>query len=376
MGGARIRMYYTAKALSQRHDVDLLVIDEEPVDQGAIDKLQDTFRNVQLFSYYRTSFYGNIISNIVSKQPLQVSYFDFPEISNWIDKNHSEYDLIYCYLVRAGQYAIGRECPCVVDFADALSKTYQQRAQYHSFPKNILYQYESHRLRQYEKLLLESVEQTLVTTQSDQSAIPGEQDIKRPAVVPNGVKPELLEKQPAEIGDGTDLVFLGKMDYFPNVDAATHFAKKLFPEIKQEVPDTTFTIVGSNPPKKVRDLGQYSGVKVTGYVDDPSEYLRNGDIVVVPLRYGSGIQNKVLEAMAVGRPVVTTPLAADGICGKHGRHFYVEELDVDFVRRIVDLFNSPESRRVGRSGRELVESRYTWEEISPTILEYVDDLIT
>jgi len=376
MGGARIRMYYTAKALSKRHEVDLLVIDEEPVNQGAIDKLQDTFRNVQLFSYSRTSFYRNIVLNIGSKQPLQVSYFDFPEISNWVENNNSEYDLIYCYLVRAGQYAIGRECPCVVDFADALSKTYQQRARYHSAPKNILYRFESLRLRQYEKFLLENVEQTLVTTQSDQSAISGEQDVKRPAVVPNGVKPELLKKEPAKLGDGTDLVFLGKMDYFPNIDAATHFAKELFPDIKNEVPSATFTIVGSNPPKKVRNLGQYSGVRVTGYVDDPSEYLRNGDIVVVPLRYGSGIQNKVLEAMAVGKPVVTTPLAADGICGKHGRHFYVEELDVDFIRRIIDIFKNPESRRVGRSGRELVESRYTWEEISPTILEHIGSLIT
>jgi glycosyltransferase involved in cell wall biosynthesis len=152
------------------------------------------------------------------------------------------------------------------------------------------------------------------------------------------------------------------MDYLPNIDAVQHFCADILPLVRREVPEIVFYIVGLNPSADVRRLGERSGVVVTGAVPDVRPYYARAAVCVAPLRIGRGIQNKVLQGMAMGLPVVSSPLSARGVRGEPGLHFEVAEFAADFASHVVQLLQRPETRReLGRAGRACVEAHYTWE---------------
>ena len=157
------------------------------------------------------------------------------------------------------------------------------------------------------------------------------------------------------------IVFTGQMDYRPNVEAVTIFATEAMPIIRAANPEATFAIVGRNPSVAVSDLSALPGVQVTGAVDDVRTWLTAADVVVAPLRTARGIQNKVLEAMAMAQPVVASPAAAEGIDAQAGVHFYVENSARAEAERVCALFaDANEMQRVGRAARAHVIAHYGW----------------
>lgn len=157
------------------------------------------------------------------------------------------------------------------------------------------------------------------------------------------------------------IVFTGQMDYRPNVEAVTIFATEAMPIIRAANPEATFAIVGRNPSAAVSDLSALPGVQVTGAVDDVRTWLTAADVVVAPLRTARGIQNKVLEAMAMAQPVVASPAAAEGIDAQAGVHFYVENSARAEAERVCALFaDANEMQRVGRAARAHVIAHYGW----------------
>jgi glycosyltransferase involved in cell wall biosynthesis len=153
------------------------------------------------------------------------------------------------------------------------------------------------------------------------------------------------------------------MDYFPNEEGAQWFAKAVFPRIRKVFPDARFVIVGSRPSRSVRELAEtIPGVRVTGFVEDVREYIGAADIVVVPLRIARGIQNKVLEGMAMGKAVVTTREGFEGIEASPERDLRVARSASDFAAHVVDLLGHPEKRlEAGRRAREFVERNHSWD---------------
>jgi polysaccharide biosynthesis protein PslH len=151
------------------------------------------------------------------------------------------------------------------------------------------------------------------------------------------------------------------MDYYANVDGVLWFSKEIFPKIKEEVPDAEFYIVGSNPTEAVKALSNNDGIRVTGYVPDTREYLKKGTVAVVPLRIARGIQNKILEAMAMGLPVVTTSQALEGICAEEQRDVIVEDEPVAFSRAVVKMLRTPSLRvELKTNARKCIEENYSW----------------
>jgi glycosyltransferase involved in cell wall biosynthesis len=162
------------------------------------------------------------------------------------------------------------------------------------------------------------------------------------------------------------------MDYFPNVDAVTWFCNSILPRIRSAVPEATFLIVGRNPTPTVRALERLSGVEVTGTVPDVRPFLARAALAVAPLRMGRGVQNKVLEAMAAGLPVVATPKAHEGITAVAGRDLFVEAEPDAFAERVVMLLGDSTARsEVGRLARRFVEKEYSWE----TAYQRLDEVI-
>jgi glycosyltransferase involved in cell wall biosynthesis len=190
-------------------------------------------------------------------------------------------------------------------------------------------------------------------------------------VVRNGVDLDRFQAVAREM-DPHHLVFTGVMNYLPNVDGVDWFCRDVFPRVRSQVPDATFTICGSAPEPKVRALAKLPGVTVTGAVPDVGPYLARASVAVVPVRIARGVQNKLLEAMAAGLPTVTTTAAWGGVEAEDGRDLFVADDPTAFAGAVVRLFNDRQLRdRVGQSARAAVAANYGWDRT----LERLDDIL-
>lgn len=182
-------------------------------------------------------------------------------------------------------------------------------------------------------------------------------------VVPNGVDTEYF--MPRDSETGVSLVFVGSMNYHPNVDAVLWFYRDIFPMIRQKAQQAQLCVVGLNPPQKIVDLSQDSCVTITGLVPDIRPFLAKSAVVLVPLRHGSGTRLKILDAWAMGKAIVSTRKGAEGLEAKHGENILLADTPDEFARAVVSLLKNSELREcLGRAGRKLVEEKYTWEAIS------------
>jgi sugar transferase (PEP-CTERM/EpsH1 system associated) len=180
-------------------------------------------------------------------------------------------------------------------------------------------------------------------------------------VIPNGVDGNFF--QPATMGGGTKpvIVFLGRMDYFPNIDGILWFIRDVFPRIRQAMPTAEVRIVGADPSAEIRRLASIDGVTVTGYVKDVRPYLVEAAVAIAPLRIARGTQNKILECMAAGIPVVSTAQAAKGIAATPGEHLLVADSADDFSRSVAALLGDAEWRiRLATAARAQVEQAHAW----------------
>jgi glycosyltransferase involved in cell wall biosynthesis len=187
------------------------------------------------------------------------------------------------------------------------------------------------------------------------------------SVVPMGVDLEYF--QPNSVGDEPNLLFTGIMQYFPNADAVQYFHREIFPLVKRAVPKAKFYIVGNSPTKKVVKLASDDDVTVTGRVDDVRPYFDKSAVFVCPLRSGSGMQTKILEAMAMEVPVVTTSLGFEALEATSGREIIVADGAEKFAREVIRLLKDKELRQtITQNAREFVESRYGW----PSVVRRLD----
>ena len=162
------------------------------------------------------------------------------------------------------------------------------------------------------------------------------------------------------------------MDWMPNIDAVQFFADEVWPSVKQQFPDASFTIVGRNPPPKVRELERrLSGVGVTGTVDDVRPFLAEAAVMVVPLRVGGGTRIKIFEGMATGIPVISTRIGAEGLPVTHGENILLADSAREFTAQIADLFDQAERAvRIGTNGRTMVQARFGWEAVTKVFEKY------
>jgi sugar transferase (PEP-CTERM/EpsH1 system associated) len=270
------------------------------------------------------------------------------------------FDLIHVQTVRMAPIIneLSPRVPAVLDLIDALSVNMAQRARRRLSPQTLVAGWESCRLQYYERELVKRYSQLAISSQKDLMAIGNFPNIH---VVPNGVD---LEAFPLFTGkrDPATIVFTGSMWYFPNVDAVAWFVGNVFPLVRQQIPDAQVFIVGGKPARAVQRLAQGPGVIVTGYVPRVQDYLSKATIAIAPMQGGSGMQFKVIEAMANGAPVVATPYALGGLEAIDGEHLLIAQNAATFAEQVVYLLSDPELRlQLSRNARKLVEEKYSWE---------------
>lgn len=380
IGGPQIRVYHIGRSLLEKYQVDLLTLNEGKVSHKHLRDLESTFNKVILFSFNPIRFKLNAVRGLLSKEPLETYYFYFGKVRRWIADHYHEYDLIFCVDVRMAKYLKEIKSRMVIDLMDATSLYYERAARRAPKLWKFIYGVESKRLLKYELKMIREFDKAFIISTSDKRYLAnyGELVSDSLIVLPNGVNEDLFSRLDSfKKQEENYLVFLGKMSYFPNVDAVNYFARKVFPLIKEQIKDIKFVIVGVNPAKEVIRLGKMEGVEVTGFVNDPYKYLQEAKVVVAPLKVAAGIQNKILEAMALRKTVVTTSFGAGGIAGGvDGKHFMIADTEEEMASKILNLINNKSQREnIGRNARRLVEEKYRWSSIKKILLKEIEQSI-
>ncbi len=392
--GDKIRSFNEIKHLSKDHDLDLTCLVDDIRDLSHVTDLKNYCSEVCAIPLNKAKarFKGGLA--LCSKVPLSVKYFYSGELQKRINTFllKSSYDAIICFSSSMAEYVfqsprLSAAKPCasrykpglIMDFCDVDSDKWAQYAKQSSFPFNIIYKIESKRLLEYEKKVNRFFDYSVFVSQKEAELfLKLFSSAKNICVIPNGVDYEYfspcgLNLEPCALSlKPPTLVFTGAMDYYANIDGVTWFCKDIMPLIQSRYPELKLYIVGSNPAPEVKKLEQNKGVRVTGFVDDIRPYYDGADICVTPLRLARGIQNKVLEAMAMEKAVVTTSKALEGISAVPGEHVLVADDPKEFAHHILDLLSDNSKRKLmGKRARQFIVQNYDWQ----TSMKKLDQLL-
>jgi sugar transferase (PEP-CTERM/EpsH1 system associated) len=378
VSGGQARMYHLLRQMAKEYEVDLLSIHDSQITDESSTHLRSFLRNTFFYSRPElTSRLKALYHAIVSGKPLQIGYYYYEPIMRWLEIHYQNYDLIFCFHVRTAEYVLDLQCKKVVDLVDAISLGYMRAIK--SGPSVLwspIYRFELPRLLKYEKKVVGLFNASLVVSSVDEAFLAMNGVMKeRLQIVPHGT--EVPKVESCETGsEDIDILFHGKMDYPPNEAACNYFLSEIMPLLVSEEERPSFHIVGYAPTRKIKKHANGSTVIVTGYVPDIRRYLRRAKVIVAPMTYGAGVKTKVLEAMGMGKAVVTTTVGAEGIDGQNGVHFLVADNPKDFARRIKELLVNPDLRiEMGNAARKLIAAKYTWDKAGASLLEILRKVV-
>jgi len=375
LGGDRIRINNFCKALAQQHRVDLLVISEGKVEQEHINNLKKLGIGVTVFSFSSIRCKINALKGMVTKIPLQVSYYYFKEVQQWIDGHIHEYDVTICNHIRGAEYFRKSKIKKIIDLHDAISLNYFRASEFASGIWKQIYSIENTRLLPYELHAIESFDKALIVSSVDRNFLISKgANAQKISVLPVAVDDKIFTYKRNQI-EKDWIVFVGKMNTVANADAAVYFTTMIFPQIQSILPNIELFIVGADPSSSVKALAGIHGVHVTGRVENHLEYISQAKVVIDPMRFGAGMQNKVLEAMAMSKTVVASTLATEGIEGEHNKHFIVADSIDNVVNSIVNVMcDSALRERIGQEASALIREKYSWGVVGNTLQSIVHDV--
>lgn len=371
--GDKIRSYNILKYLSGQHEVHLVTLIDDPQDLAYISPLSGFVQSLA-FDTINPYLKKLIAATAIFKSSsISVSYFYSRKLQDAVDKllRRQHFDALICssspmaeYLFRSAHLREKLQRSLwLMDLIDVDSCKWGQYADRCSGVKRWIYAHESRCLSKYERKIIREFDFVLLVSEQEKNLLLKSFSAMNVSTVSNGVDLEYFTpKYDRGIPKrGPVLVFTGVMDYWPNIDGVVWFVREIFPEIRKRFPDLSLYIVGGRPSSSLQRLVRVPGVHVTGFVDDVRDYLTAADICIVPLRIARGIQNKVLEAFAMGKAVVCTPQALEGIRATPGRDVLVADDACGFTDCVVRLLQDEASRvQLEINGRRCVEAGYSW----------------
>jgi polysaccharide biosynthesis protein PslH len=387
----RVRPYNLIKYLAKGgHRVTLVTLWSDEKERKGLEELREyTDRIYSAYLPKSRSLY-NAIGALPTNKPLQSVYCWQPEAARLITTLLSQtgdgkaFDVAHVEHLRGAHYGLlikslsknkgnesQSELPVVWDSVDSISLLFRQAAaKSRGLFGRWLTRFELSRTEHYEAWLLNQFDHVLVTSPSDKKALlglPSEEKTSEDAVsvLPNGVDLEYFSGGGEFQRDLATLVVSGKMSYHANVTMVLHLVNNIMPSVWKKRPDVKVCIVGKDPVRELLALTSNPAINVTGTVDDIRPFLKQGTVAVVPITYGAGIQNKVLEAMACGTPVVSTPMAVSAINVRAGKDLLVAQDPEDFARDVLCLLDDSNLReQIGEAGRFFVQENHDWSAIA------------
>lgn len=376
--GEKIRAFHQLRAVAEKHEVDLFTLADPLTDLTYQSSLQRYCRQVTVAPLHRTWARVRALPSVFGSRPLTLPYFHSLALARQIKRalGTRSYDRVFVYSSSMAPYVESVDSiPIVMDLVDVDSDKWAQYARFARFPFSALYRREGKHLRQYERQICERVTGVMVSTPHEAALLQQICPAANIRVVPNGVDTGYFAPSAAErIPGAPTVIFTGTMDYFPNVDAAQFLAYGVLPLVRKSVPEVRLLIVGSHPTRNVRKLQKVAGVEVTGLVPDVRTHLARAHVFVAPLRIAAGIQNKILEAMAMELPVVTTPRAAQGLPPAVAARVETGEHPTELAEKVVRFLQDPSlARSRGRESRRRVATECEWERSLEQLLQLIED---
>lgn len=367
--GDKVRSYHLLKHLAARHQVFLGTFMDDPEDEVHIATLRSLCTEVHVERLNPRRARLASLAGLLGDQALTLSYYRSAGLHSWVERVTAQHQLQAAVVFSSSmaQYAEGLgDVPMLVDFVDVDSAKWSQYAQERPWPLSWLYRREGRRLLAYERAMAMKAQRSFFVTESETALFQrlAPEAAARVESMSNGVDAQVFTADPArrspfKPGERA-VVFTGAMDYWPNVDAVRWFAADILPALRKAWPQLRFYIVGRNPDASVQALAS-DCVVVTGTVPDVRPYLQHADVVVAPLRLARGIQNKILEAMAMGRPVVASSTCVAALDAKAGEELVSAEHAGDYVNAVTGLLRDPDrAAHIGAAGRSCVLQRYSW----------------
>jgi len=365
--GDSLRIYNIIQEIRKSHKVGLVSIsnsNKRISDIEEIDSLVDYSKTIKRSKM--KSYLGIPYSMMRYRKSVNESFYFSNRINEAIRNSVDSFDpkCLFSFFIRMSQYVERKyeDILKVVDLVDCYSYRYKERSKKEYFPISMIYKIESILVGQSERLSIRLNDECIISSRQDKKRICNGNNKDNLSVVNNGVSIEQFEFVTSEERPKNVILFHGNMSYHPNIDAVCFFVSEVIPIIVDKYPNTMFKVVGKKPSSKVLSLDNNSNVSVTGFVESMQSELANATISVAPLRLGVGIQNKVLEAMASGIPVVCSSKAAAPITGSRNSPLQVADSPQAFASKIFALLESSELRdELAKKARSLIEKKFSWE---------------
>ncbi|HFC53228.1 MAG TPA: glycosyltransferase, partial [Gammaproteobacteria bacterium] len=381
--GHQIRTFNLLKAACSRHDVHLLsfVRREEDVSHAAI--LRDMCTSVELVDIplerNRLLFLLDLLKGIATEQPFVVRKYRASCMEETMCRQieRCSPDLIHIDMLPLAQYmplAKGRSV--VLNEHNVESLLVQRRAEgYRSLPHRLFFSAQARKLRRFETWACRRAARILACSPDDAATLQKMAGVRSVEVVANGVDVDYFAPSETPEHDPNNIVFVGSMAWFPNRDGIEFFLQQVMPLVRRRIPEATFTIVGKTDSLAV-PAGLRENVTLTGFVEDLRPWVRRAGVYVVPLRVGSGTRLKLLEAMAMAKPIVSTTIGCEGVAVEHGRELLIADEARHMAQAICQLMEDRElALRLAHNARNRAVERYDWEQLGGQLLDLYQEVL-
>jgi polysaccharide biosynthesis protein PslH len=369
--GDKLRAFNHLRFLSENNEIVLCAFNNKHLHPEALDKIKPYCSSVNIIRLRWWETLTGLIWALFRGKPFQVGYFFSFQAKRKVLKlvKDTAPDHIFCQLVRTAEYARKLKISKTLDYQDVLSTGYKRRANQSGFLSGLFFMLEHKRLLSYEKSVFDDFGGKVIISNPDRDLIPHPQR-REIEVIPNGVDFDYF--QPMELPKQFDIVFTGNMNYPPNVDAACFLVKEILPVVRKLHPDIKVLLAGANPHSRVLGL-KSEQVRITGWVPDLRESYASARIFIAPMQIGTGLQNKLLEAMAMGLPCITSPLANNALGAGKDSEILLGNCPAEYASQINRLLTDTEfAGKIAKQGRSFILRTFDWKETTLRLQKVIE----
>lgn len=360
--GDKLRAFHQIKHLSDRHEIHLVSLSHKPVAESDLQAMAPYCKSVRVFRIHPLLLPIQVVLGWLQGLPLQVSYFLDRTIKRKVQYHiiQIDPDHVVCQLIRAAPYVRALPFEKTLDYMDVFSEGMWQRARKHPLWKTF-FRWEARRLSAFERTIYKDFDHhTIISAQDRQRlSLPSKEYI---TVVPNGVDAAFMHAENTQV-PSNELVFVGNLGYGPNIEAVRYLAKEILPVLHARGRKIKLLAAGARPSAQVLSLGQPGHITVKGWLPDIRDAYRDGRIFVAPMLSGLGLQNKILEAMAMGLPCITTTMVNNAIGAQPGSEILIGDSVDEIMAHIETLLDDPVYYdKIAAAGRALIARQFRWED--------------
>lgn len=364
--GDKLRAFHQIKYLSQNHEIILACTSDVSVSKADITHLREYCKEIHIFPLSRTIRFFNLLRVVFRATPFQVGYFYhryYKKLFYRIIKNGKP-DVIFCQLIRMAEYVKRvKQVPKVLDYMDAFSEGSKRRAQIAKWYLKPLLWWDYYRLKNYEADVYKCFQQHYIISEQDKALLTFA-NARNIEVLSNGVDAAYFCPSMLDTAKTYDAVFTGNMAYSPNVIAAQFLVKQVWPKVLQHLPNAKLLLAGAMPNKEIKEL-ESNNVVVSGWLPDIRNAYYDAKVFVAPLSTGTGLQNKLLEAMACEVPCITSALAANALKANSQENILIASTADEYAAQILTLIKQPEqAESLAKAGRKFVLENFSWQKIN------------